>query len=157
MGGGSEGEGWRYLFREEQGRIGALAWRRGFSVLAVLMIALTALWFLLLPYANRDLDERQLVDPRAFVVYAYLMVYAAAILLAAVCFYFLSAKRWRDLGKPPALAGLPLLAGLIAGATAWLQPRVAEIMPWWIVGALDVGLIAIVIWQAWELGTRPAP
>ncbi len=157
MGGGSEGEGWRYLFREEQGRIGALAWRRGFSVLAVLMIALTALWFLLLPYANRDLDERQLVDPMAFVVYAYLMVYAAAILLAAVCFYFLSAKRWRDLGKPPALAGLPLLAGLIAGATAWLQPRVAEIMPWWIVGALDVGLIAIVIWQAWELGTRPAP
>ncbi len=144
--------GWRFLFREEGGTIDAATWRRGFLALAAPMLVMTLIWFALLPYANRDLDERQLFDPMALVVYAYLLVYAAAIFLAAVSFYFLSSKRWRDLGKPASFAGLPLLAGLVAGSAAWLQPRVSEDMPWAIVGGFDVVLLAVVVWHAGALG-----
>jgi uncharacterized membrane protein (DUF485 family) len=144
--------GWRFLYREERGTIDAAAWRRGFVALALPMLAMTILWFSLLPYANRDLDERKLVDPVTLGVYFYLLVYAAAILLAAICFYFLSAKRWRDLGREPALAAAPLLAALIAGAAAWLQPRVSEDMPWAIVGGLELVLLVVAVWQGWALG-----
>ena len=118
------------------------------------MAAMTIAWIAMLPYANRDLTERRFVDPAAIGVYAYLMVFAAAIMLASVCFYFLSVKRWRDLARPPALAGLPLLAALVAGAAHWLQPRVSEVMPWAIVGLFDAALAAIVIWHVFELGFR---
>lgn len=148
--------GWRFLFREEQGLIDAPTWRRGLVALAAPMVAMTLIWWWLLPFANRDLSERAFVDPMTIVVYAYLLVYAAAIMLAAVCFYFLSVKRWRDLARPPGLAGLPLLAALVDGAAHWVQPRVSEAMPYWTVVVLDVVLIAIVVWTARELGARPS-
>ncbi len=143
---------WRFLFREERGEIDAPDWRRGAAILAVLMLAMTGIWWLLLPYANRDLSERKLLDPMVFLAYAYLLVFVLAIFLAAVSCYFLSAKRWRDLGRPSWLAGLPLIAALVAGAAAWLQPRVSEVMPWAIVGALNIVLVAIIIWHVWQLG-----
>ena len=144
--------GWRFLFREEQGVIDAPTWRRGALMLAAPMAAMTLIWFVLLPYANRDLDERAFIDPMAIVVYAYLMVFATAILLAAVSLYFLSAKRWRDLGRSPGLTGLPLVLALATGGAHWLQPRVAEVMPWAIVAAFDVCLVGIVAWQIYTLG-----
>jgi hypothetical protein len=147
---------WRFLFREEEGRIDAAAWRRGALALAVPMLAMTLIWFALLPYANRELGERAFIDPMSIVAYAYLMVYATAILLAAVCCYFLSAKRWRDLGKTPSLAGLPLFMGLVTGGAHWLQPRVSEVMPYSIVALCDVVLIALIVWSIWELGFRAA-
>ena len=146
---------WRFLFREEAGIIGTRAWWRGALALAAPMVAMTAIWFALLPFANRDLDERAFIDPMTIVVYVYLLVYAAAILLAAVCFYFLSAKRWRDLGRPPALAGLPLFLAFATGGLHWLQPRVAELTPRALVVAADVVLVAVIAWCVWELGFRP--
>ncbi len=150
---------WRFLFRQEQGVIDARTWRLGALTLAAPMVAMTLLWFALLPYANKSLDERALLDPLTIIAYAYLMVFATAILLAAVSFYFLSAKRWRGLAKPASFAGLPLVAGLATGGAHWLQPRVSEVMPGAIVTACDVALIALIAWQLYELGFArpPAP
>lgn len=151
----SASPGLAFLFRDERGVIDAATWRHGLAILLAPMLAMTIAWLLLLPYANRDLTERAFVDPVSIVVYAYLMVYAAAILLASVCLYFLSAKRWRDLGRTPALAGLPLIVALVDGALHWLQPRASEIMPSGVVVAADLILLALLVWQARELGWRP--
>ncbi len=43
--------------------------------------------------------------------------------------YFVSAKRFADRGKPPALAGLVPFSLLIAGAANWYQPRSEGTMP----------------------------
>ncbi len=148
------GTDWRFLFRQEEGAIGVRDWRRGALALAIPMAAMTAVWLALLPFANRDLDERRFIDPMTILVYSYLMVFAAAILLAAICFYFLSAKRWRDLGRPTALAGLPLFAALVDGAAHWLQPRVAEDFPYGVLVACDVLCAAIAGWCLWQLCWR---
>jgi len=51
------------------------------------------------------------------------------------------------------------LSALLAGAAHWLQPRVAEVMPFWYVAAVDVLLVAVIVWNVVELGylgARPA-
>jgi len=145
---------WRFLFREDRGEIGAPEWRRGAAMIAAPMIVMTAAWFWLQPYANRDLSQRPFIDPMAILAFVYLLVFALAILIAGASCYNLCAKRWRDLGKPPGLAGLPLFAALVDGAAHWLQPRVSEVMPWWLVVLCDVALVAILIWQVTELALR---
>ena len=109
---------------------------------------------LIIAYANRSTATPRAQSHYTFLIRTFWI--GAAIMLAAVCFYFLSVKRWRDLARPPGLAGLPLLAALVDGAAHWVQPRVSEAMPYWTVVVLDVVLIAIVVWTARELGARPS-
>ena len=74
------------------------------------------------------------------------------ILLVAVSFYNLSAKRWRDRGRPAALAGALPLALLLAGAAHWLVPRSEDVLPIWIALALDGLVLVVALWTAVELG-----
>ncbi len=143
-----------FLFRTEAGEIGRAQWWRGVAILVVPLVLLTAGWLWLEPYANRGLDQRKLIDAATLGTYIYLVIFAFAVIFIAVCFVMLSGKRLRARRRQPALAGALPLAMLITGAAAWLQPRVADVMPRGVVLACDMAAIAIVGWFIWELGTR---
>ena len=81
------------------------------------------------PNAPRDLAREAFIDPLTVARHAYLIVYAFALILCAVAEYFVSAKRFADRGKPPALAGLAPFSLLVAGAANWYQPRSEGTMP----------------------------
>jgi uncharacterized membrane protein YhaH (DUF805 family) len=146
-------EGFRFLFRTDQGRVGRQVWWLSVALLAGLVIALTLGWLALSPYAHRTLAERgKFFDTMTFVSYLYLAIYAFALLLISVCYVNLSAKRLRDGGWPAAFAGTVPLAALCTGALHWLQPRVAEVFPYAIVIGADIVLAAVVVWQMYLLG-----
>jgi uncharacterized membrane protein YhaH (DUF805 family) len=144
--------GARYLFRSDEGKIGAKTWWMGTLLLAIPMIVLTSIWFLVSPYAHRDISAEPLFNGATFGAYVYLFCYALAIFLIAISHYNLSAKRFRDRGKPAELAGLLPFVALMTGAAHWLQPRVADVMGrGWTVG-IDITLLALAVWLVIELG-----
>ncbi len=145
-----------FLFRTDAGRIDRETWWRGTALLAVPLVVMTAIWFWLEPQAQHDLGTAPLLAAGPLIAYTYLIVYAFAVVLIAISFYNLSAKRWRDRGKPGSLAGLIPFLALLSGAAHWLQPRVASDMPYAYVVAVDVLLGAAVIWTLVELGTGAA-
>lgn len=152
------GQGFTFLFRQDQGVIGRATWWRWTLVLALVLGVLSGIWRLLAPYANRSVEAgERLFEPLTFVAYAYLLVFAFAVILIGVCHYNLSAKRWRDRGRIGGLAGLLPLSALLAGAAHWLQPRIAESMPGWTVTVTDAILIAVILWNIVELGTLDRP
>lgn len=147
----------RFLYRTEQGRIDRAGWLKGAGALAAAITPFFLLWLVLSPYTDHDLarGDRFFV-PMTAVAYAFVILYSFVILLVAVSYVNLSAKRFRDLGRaaPVALAGIAPLAALIVGAVHWLQPRVAEVMPiYWVWGA-DAALVAVIGWTAYELGVK---
>ena len=144
----------RFGFRTDQGRIDARTWRQGTAFLIVPLAGLTLIWFLLAPFTHRDLASTPFLAWGTIAAFLYLLFYAFAILLIAICHYNLSIKRWRARGWPfpGALAGLLPLSALSSGAAHWLQPRVAGVMPYWYVIILDVALVAIIVWNVVELG-----
>ncbi|WOJ88828.1 hypothetical protein RZS28_13555 [Methylocapsa polymorpha] len=144
--------GARFLFRTDQGRINARTWRRGTALLLAILIVLTAIWLPLEPLTHRDLATTPFFAWATVAAFAYLVLYAFAVLLIAICHYNLSAKRWRDRGWPGALAGLLPFFALLSGAAHWLQPRVAEVVPYWYVAGVDVLLVAVIVWNLVELG-----
>jgi uncharacterized membrane protein YhaH (DUF805 family) len=146
--------GLRFLYRTDEGTISRQQWWRGVAILACVLLAFAVGWSLLAPYANRGLDERQLLDALTITTYIYLCIYAFAILLIAVCFVNLSIKRLRARNLPTGLAGLLPLAALVTSAAHWLQPRVADVMPGWSVTLCDIGLLAVIVWSIVELGVR---
>jgi uncharacterized membrane protein YhaH (DUF805 family) len=146
----------RFGFRTDQGRLDAKTWWQGTAILGVPLAVLTLIWFLLAPYAHRDLASTPFLAWRTVAAFVYLLFYAFAILLVAICHYNLSAKRWRDRGRPGALAGLLPLAALVSGAAHWLQPRVADVLPYWYVAGVDATLVAITAWNVVELGFSEA-
>jgi uncharacterized membrane protein YhaH (DUF805 family) len=142
----------RFEFRTDQGRIDAKTWRQGTVLLGVLLAVLTMVWLLLSPLTRHDLAHSPFLAFGTITAFVYLLFYAFAVLLIAICHYNLSAKRWRDRGWPGALAGLLPLAALLSGAAHWLQPRVAEVLPYWSVVGVDAALVAIAAWNVVELG-----
>jgi uncharacterized membrane protein YhaH (DUF805 family) len=146
----------RFLYRTEEGRIDRATWARGAGALAAILLPFVLLWFPLSPYTAHDLSTDPFFVPMTAVAYAYVLIYSFVILLVSVCYVNLSAKRFRALGRPApvGLAGLLPLMALITGATHWLQPRVAEVMPrFWVWGA-DALLVAVIVWSVYELGVR---
>lgn len=141
-----------FLFRADQGLLNRRDWWRGVAILALPLVLLTLGWQFLAPYANRGLDQRKLVDAMTILTFVYLMIFAFAVILIAVCFVTVTTKRLRARGRPTGLAGLLPLAALIAGAAHWLQPRVSESMPWAIVVACDFALLAVALWCIVDLG-----
>lgn len=144
--------GFGFLFRTDQGRIDAGTWWRASAGLAAILALLTAIWIYLAPSAHRDLDTTPFLAWWTLVAYVYLLLYSFAVLLIAICHYNLSAKRWRDRDRPAAFAGLLPLAALVSGAAHWMQPRVAEFIPYWYVLGADLLLAGIVVWTVLELG-----
>jgi uncharacterized membrane protein YhaH (DUF805 family) len=145
-----------FLYRTEQGRIDRATWARGAGALAAMIAPFHLIWLALSPYTAHDLAKDPFFMPMTAVAYSFVLLYTFVILLVAVSYVNLSAKRFRDLGRaaPVALAGLAPFAALVAGATHWLQPRVAEAMPiYWVWGA-DAALVGAIFWTVYELGFK---
>jgi uncharacterized membrane protein YhaH (DUF805 family) len=149
----------RFLYRTEQGRVDRATWLRGAGALVAIIAPLHVIWLFLARYTDHDLARDPFFVPMTAVAYAFVIFYAFAILLVAVCYVNLSAKRFRDLGRrwPVALAGFAPIVALIDGATHWLQPRVAEVMPIFWVWGVDAALAGVIGWTIYELGFRDAP
>jgi hypothetical protein len=145
-----------FLYRTEEGRLDRASWRAGVAGLLALLVPLTLIWLALFPYTDHDLSKSPLFVWQTAVAYAYLALYALAVLLIFASFVNLSAKRFRALGWPAplGLAGLTPFAALLAGAVHWLQPRVAEVMPYWCSLGFDALLAAVALWTAYELGVK---
>jgi uncharacterized membrane protein YhaH (DUF805 family) len=148
----------RFLYRTEQGRIDRVVWLKGAGALTAVFAPFYLIWLALSPYTAHDLAKDPFFVPLTAVAYTFVIVYAFVIILIAVCYVNLSAKRFRDLGRewPVALAGLAPLIALIDGATHWLQPRVAEVMPIYWVWGVDAALVGVIGWTVYELGFKEA-
>jgi uncharacterized membrane protein YhaH (DUF805 family) len=146
----------RFGFRTDQGRIDAKTWRQGTLLLAGPLAILTLTWLLWAPFARPDVESAALSTGEILAADIYLLFYGIVVLLIAISHYNLSAKRWRDRGWrfPGALAGLLPMLALFSGAAHLVQPRVAEVMPYWHVVIVDAALGAIIAWNAVELGCR---
>jgi len=145
-----------FLFRRDEGRIDRDVWWYGSAWLGGIFAVLTVIGFLLAPYAKHDLSTTPLFTWPIFISYLYLIVYIFAVILISICHYNLSAKRWRDRGKPSAFAGLVSFFALVAGAAHWLHPQMEETVPMWMVIAADIGFMALLIWMIVELGFLPS-
>ena len=151
---GDEGPraGWRFLYRSLEGRIDRYQWWRAQAPLALALLVLTLVWQAVAPYAHRSLAETKLIDGAAIAAYSYLIAYAFVALLLLVCSYYVSAKRFRDRGLPPELAGLLPLAALFCGALSWTQQQDGGMFALWIVWAGLVALAGVAAWTIYELG-----
>jgi uncharacterized membrane protein YhaH (DUF805 family) len=150
------GEGFRFLFRTDKGEITRETWWLGTAMTGAIVFVATVIWFVIAPFATSDLSRRGLFDPSTFGVYVYLMFYAFVVLLTGVCWYNLSAKRFRAIGREPSLAGLPLVLALLAGAAHWVAPRLPDMVPGWSPWVLDAALFVVILWTLYELGIRPS-
>jgi uncharacterized membrane protein YhaH (DUF805 family) len=145
----------RFLFREESGVIDAPTWRRHVVWLAALLALLTAVWWVLSPYAHHDLATSAFLAPMTILAFGYLMIYAFAVLIIAVSYTMLSAKRLRDRRAPTGLAGLVPLLALCAGSLHFLQSKTPEAISYGYVVALDLALAAAALATIADLGFRP--
>lgn len=148
-------QGLRFLFRTDEGEISAPAWWSGVAILASILAPLTLGWLALQPFAHRKLDERAFLDPMTIVAYVYVLIFALIVMLCAVSYTNLSAKRLRARGwrtSPACQSALLPLAALIAGAAHWLYPRIADVTPWALVAMCDFALIAVALWHMIDLG-----
>ena len=148
------GEGFRFLFRTDKGEITRDVWWLGTALTGAVALVATIIWVVVSPLAKHNLAERGLIDPATLGVHLYLAVYAFLILLTGVCWYNLTAKRFRAVGRAPAFAGLPLVIALFAGAAHWVAPRLPEMVPLWSAYAIDTGLVFVIIWTLIECGFK---
>lgn len=151
------GEGFRFLFRTDKGEISREVWWLGTALTGAVAVATTLGLSLLLPYARTQLTDMAngLIQPMTLAFYVYLMLYAFVIALTGVCWYNLSAKRFRAQGRAPSLAGLPLALGLVAAGAHWIARR-PDTMPAWAPLTLDGLLVLVILWCVYELGIRTA-
>ena len=141
-----------FLFQTDRGRIGRDVWWRGSIPLVLIAAALTGGWQLLRPYATADLTNSPLFGAATLLAYIYLAGFAFASILIAICEYNLSAKRFRDRGRPAALAAALPLSLLAAGALIGFVPRSLAALPDWTEpGALAI-VLAIAAWNIVDLG-----
>jgi uncharacterized membrane protein YhaH (DUF805 family) len=147
-----------FLYRSDQGRIDRHTWLEGVRSLALTLIPFALLWNLLEPYTAHDVATSPFFAPLTIGAYVFLLFYAFIVLLVAVSYVNLSAKRFRDraMTPPVGLASLVPFLCLLAGAAHWLQPRVVEAMSIWWVWGIDITLIGAIIWTLYELGLKPA-
>lgn len=143
-----------FLYQSEQGAIDARVWARGAVPLAAIFAVLTGIWLAVRPIGSRGLAERQLFDPPTIAANLYQLLYIFAVILLAISWVNLSAKRFRDRGRVPpvGLAGAFPLVALLDGALRWLQPQMADVLPRWMVFTGD-GLVALALaWTIAECG-----
>ena len=146
------GHGFGFLFRRDEGVVSRSIWWRGTLALLAPLLALTWVWLLIGGGAHTGFDANQAVIARTGLTYLYLLVFAAGILLTAICQYNLSAKRFRARGRLPGLAGVLPLAALLTGAVHWLAPRMDGALPGWAVAGVDGMMLAVAVWNVVDLG-----
>ena len=140
-----------FLYRRSDGAIGRREWALASLPPTLILIVLTLIWLLIMPREARDLSQG-LIDLGVAARYLYLIVYAFIVLLCAIAQYFVSAKRFADLDKPPALAGVAPFAVFLAAAANWYEPRSEGWAPHWVALVLDVVAVGAVAWNIAELG-----
>jgi uncharacterized membrane protein YhaH (DUF805 family) len=132
----------RFLFRNDRGRIDRRTWWRAIAVLvAAWLIALSVHRAL-----NRSGDISKVAITAAFLI---------ASIFLAVCYYFVSAKRFNDRGKPPEYALVLPAASFFALAVRWLGPSLVELIPSWFDYVAGGLAIVIALWNVTELGILP--
>ena len=152
MGQTLSGERFRFLYRQGEGAIDRREWLLASWPPVAIALAMTAVWLVIAPRQARDLSRESFVDFSVVATYGYLIVYAFALLLCAVAEYFVSAKRFADRGRSPALAGLAPFSLFLAGAANWYQPRSEGAMAPWLACGFDVAVVAVMVWTIAELG-----
>ncbi len=143
---------YRFLSRQGDGAIDRRTWALASLPPVAIALVMSAIWLAIAPRGPRDLAREAFVDPLVVATHVYFLVYSFALILCAVAEYFVSAKRFADRGRPPALAGLAPFALLLAGAAHWYQPRSEGTMPEGLAYAFDAIAIAILVWNVVELG-----
>jgi hypothetical protein len=144
--------GFFFLFRTDEGEIARPTWWKGMAAIFAPMLILTLGWIALEPVATRPPDRQGMLAAATLGAYVYLMFYAFAVILAAVCYYNLSAKRFRARSRPASLAGLAPFGLLLCGAMDWLAPRSEGYVPA-VVPMVLFGLTALVAaWSVVDLG-----
>lgn len=143
---------WSFLFRGDAGRIDAGTWWRNAALLGAVFAVLTLGWILIAPYAEHDLKTEPLFTFSILAANLYRIFYGFASILLLISYYNLSAKRWRDIGRPAALAGLLPFLACVAGALQWLEPRVGGEIPHFVIVIADILLFLTLVWNVIELG-----
>ena len=113
----------RFLYRESDGGIGPGLWARASALPVGVALAMTFIAWRVAPGVPRDLGSQPFFSLSIFAVHVYFIVYGFALIFLAVAQYFVSAKRYVDLGKSPSWAGLAPFSLLLAAAANWFQPR----------------------------------
>ena len=144
--------GFRFLYREDRGRISRAAWWRGVLPLAMLVALATAGWLALRPYAVHDLATQPFIDGATLAAYIYLALYSFGLILAAVCYYNVSAKRFRDRGRAGRWAAALPLAAFLTGALVWFIPQSFGEVPDWTGPVAEVALLVVAVWNLADLG-----
>ena len=148
-------EDFRFLYRQSEGVIGGATWARASLLPVGVALALTAVAWVIAPDTPRDLGTQAFVDARIIATHIYFLAYAFALMICAVSEYFLSAKRFADLGKPGAFAGFAPFSILFAAAATWYQPRSEGSMPEFLSYVFDAVALGVIAWNIWELGFKP--
>jgi uncharacterized membrane protein YhaH (DUF805 family) len=142
-----------FLYRRKEGTIARREWALASLPPTALLVVLTLIWIAIMPREERE-PSQGLIDLGVAARYLYLVVYAFIVLLCAVAQYFVSAKRFADLGRPQALAGAAPFAIFIAAAANWYEPRSEGWAPHWLSLLFDALAVAIVLWTIVELGFK---
>jgi uncharacterized membrane protein YhaH (DUF805 family) len=132
-------ERFRFLFRQERGTIDERTWLGG-------TVALAATW-LLIYLANLAADHAGGITKVGVT-----SLFVLATMVVAACYYFLSAKRFADRGRPRALAIVLPATGFVAAALSFMQPAQGGTFPLWLAYVADAALVAVAIWNIIELG-----
>ena len=146
----------RFLYREAERPIGPGLWARASALPVGAALAMTAIAWVIAP-GPRDLASQPFFSVSIVAVHAYLLVYGFALMFLSVMQYFVSAKRFLDLGKPTAWAGLAPFALLLAGAAVWFQPRSEGLMPEWALYPSYGFALAVIVWNVAVLGFVKRP
>lgn len=137
-------ERFRFLFRQDRGTIDAATWRRSAGLLAGLFA---------LAFASEWLTNRAGKAVGIGVTAIFLVV----SMLIAACYYFVSAKRFRDRGRSPLLAlALPGILFLDA-SLHYMQPPQGGYYPLWLAQGGDLVMAGVIVWNIVELGFLDAP
>ena len=145
-------EKFRFLFRNDQGSIGRSTWWGAMAALAIawILIALVATGLTMLGdslAAGQGTGALTLLTQGVY----FSAIFNVLIILVYVCYYFVSAKRFNDLGKSPKLALILPAAVYVQTFSPILTDQVLPIYGRWIVFVL---FLAVAAWQVWELGFR---
>lgn len=141
----------RFLYRDAGGTIGPGQWARASAAPIGAALAMTAVALAIAP-GPRDLSTQPFFSWSIFASHAYFIVYSFALIVLAVAQYFVSAKRFRDLGMSPGWAGLAPFSLFLLGAVLWFQPRSEGLMPAWCVYPFIIVAAGVVVWSIFELG-----
>ena len=145
-----------FLFRTDEGLVDRAVWWRGSLPLAALALAMTGIWTLLRPYTAHDLATTPFLNLPTIAAFLYLAIFAFGLILIAVCEYNLSAKRFRDRGRPASLAAALPLISFCAAALIWFIPQSFGTVPDWAGPVAIVAVLIVLAWNIWDLGFGPS-